>query len=294
MPPHSTLEGCGENTIIRLLSSVDSGYCVKLQEYCTIANIKFSGSYSSISPTTEGTRDGIWYVANYDSDEEETSTTGTQCFINNVFVQDFSGNGIKCYNTGISVSRGLYVSNAYIQRCHRGIYIDHYSEFNSFINVRIVNCFIACENDAGNNYFTACLFQATNTGFLINNSLGDKPNNSHGILNGCTIAHIGGNVKSAITIIGADYGHIINNCQIWYGSVNISNSNGILFSGCEFGRGTTGGGATINIDGGNLVMFNGCLFLNDISRPPDITITDNTKVRFGGCYGSESGNLISV
>ena len=139
-----------------------------------------------------------------------------------------------------------------------------------------------------------------NTGFLIDDSASDKGNPAHGGIVGCTFCHIGSpkNTGIAIAIKGLPngYGFNISDCQIWYNSILIENSHGITFSGINFGRGLTKTQrtcATIDIDGGGLVMFTGCQFINDVSRPPEIRVRNNTKVRFTGCYGTGSGNEIT-
>lgn len=43
-----------------------------------------------------------------------------------------------------------------------------------------------------------------------------------------------------------------------------------------------------------LVLFSGCMFHLDATRPPKITITNNTKTVFNGCYGTESGLPITA
>lgn len=294
MPIHSTLCGCGDATQIRLLASVTDGYCIKAQEYCTIKDLGLSGSYSQLSPTANGHRDGIRFASNYDGTEGDTQSTTKHCMIDNVWIRNFRGSGILCHNSAISVSRGLYVTNAYIFQCWAGINIDYRSEFNKFANVCAASCYYACINNGGNNVFSACTFHATNTGFVID---GTQPNSGHGTITGCTFCHTGSNNGVAIKLDNVADGFVIANCQVWYNSVEITNSTGILFDGCEFGRGISSDGsvcASITVTGGRLVLFSGCMFHMDVARPPKITITSNNKVRFAGCYGTESGELISA
>lgn len=294
MPAHSTLCGCGNKTVIRLLSSVPSGYIVKMQEYCTVKDIAFSGSYSTLTPTLNGGRDAIRFTANYDGNEGASSYTTQHCMIDNVWIRNFSGSGIYCHNSSISVSKGLYVTNAFILRCYAGINIDYYSEFNKFTNICTASCYYGVINNGGNNVFTSCTFHATNTGFYID---GSQPNAAHGTINGCTFCHIGSNNGVAFKGDAITAGFIIANCQIWYNSVELTNCQGVLFDGCEFGRGITNDGdvcASITVSGGNLVMFSGCIFHLDVTRPPKITITNNTKTVFSGCYGTESGSAITA
>lgn len=294
MPAGSMLCGCGNKTVVRLLGSVSTGYIVRMKEYCTIRDICFSGSPSSLSPTSDGKRNAIHFTANYDGLEGETASTTNQCMINNVWIRNFSGSGIYCHNSAISVSKGLYAANIFILRCYIGINIDYYSEFGKFTNICTSSCYIGCVNNGGNNVFTACTFGATSIGFYIDGSM---PNAAHGTLNGCTFCHVGSNDGYAIKTVDIAGGFIIANCQIWYCGIDIARSRGVLFDSCEFGRGRESDGsvcASINIDGGDLVMFSGCIFNLDVTRPPKITITNNTKTVFSGCYGTESGLLISA
>lgn len=294
MPAHSCLRGCGDKTTIRLLQSTTSGYVIRIRDFCTVQDVALSGSASSLSPTEEGTRDGIHFTA---SSGSTPSVTTNHCMISNVWIRDFSGSGLYCRDTSINYAKGLYVVNAFITRCYKGINIARNSEFSKFVNVCISWCRIACVNNGGNNVFTSCTFHATSIGFYID---GTQPNPAHGMIDSCTFCHIGSNAGSAITLenIPASVGFAITNCQIWYNSIDVAHCYGIVFSGCMFGRGTTGNGANINIDGGTdgggLVLFEGCVFCNDVSKPPVITVTNNAKARFVGCYGGVSGNEITA
>ena len=295
MPDGSKLIGCGNTTKIRLLQSVTNGYCIKIQKYNTISNLKIEGSRSSISVSNEGTRTGILFAANHDGTEGETASESECCMIDNVWITNFSNSGIKCHNTSDNIRRGVYATNMYIISCWRGINIDYFSEFNKFTNICISACNIACVNNGGNNVFTACTFHATTIGFYID---GTKRNAAHGTINGCTFCHIGSGTGIAFKGDDIASGFIIANCQFWYNSIEINRSQGVVFDGCVFGRGITTDNpascATIIIDGGNLILFNGCVFNLDETRPPKITKTNNTKTILTACYGSESGNLITI
>lgn len=294
MPPRSTLEGCGQKTVIRLLQSVTDGYCIKIQKYNTISDLMISGSPSDISVSSQGSRTGILFAANKDGQEGETAYESEACLLSNLWVHRFSDSGIKCHNTSMNIRRGIYATNLYVVNCWAGINIDYYSEFNKFTNICISACYYGCINNGGNNVFTGCTFHATYTGFYID---GTQPNSAHGTINGCTFCHIGSNNGYAIKANDVAVGFIIANCQIWYCGIDLTNCEGMLFDGCEFGRGRSGDGevsASITISGGNLVMFNGCMFRADVIRPPKITITNNSKVRFSGCYGTESGDAIGA
>lgn len=288
MPEGSMLCGCGKKTVIRLLQSVTTGYCVKIGKYCTIKDISFEGARSFAVPSTKGTRNGIAFMADYDA---SPSVTTEHCMISNVWCKFFSGAGIYCHNTSINYAKGVHVTNAFIDACYAGIDIDYYSEFNKFVNVCTSWCKYGCINNGGNNVFSSCTFHATDVGFYID---GTQPNHGHGTLTGCTFCHIGSNTGVAINLSGVTNGFVIDACQIWYNSIVITNSSGIIVSNCEMGRGTTGAGATITISSGTAILFVGCMFMADSSYAPDITVSNNNKVVFANCYGSDTGNAITA
>ena len=223
MPRYSTLEGCGESTIVRLLSSVTSGYIVGLSSNNLVSGIRFSGGRSDldVSGDTVGGRIGISY----------TASSPTSCNIRNCSFENFSGSGIYCSNTGGTVYQALKVVQCYIRRCMVGININAVSEYHKFIGVVTYNCHWSCINNGGNNIFVGCTFGGLN-GLLIDNSQSDKDNNGHGACVGCTFNHISG---KAIQIINCDHGFVFSGCLQWYGKIEILNSRGIMFNGCQFG-----------------------------------------------------------
>lgn len=286
MPDNSMLSGCGKGTVIRLLQSVSTGYAVKMGTHNTLANVCISGADAAPVRTSQGTRTGVLYAANHDGATDGTTAYDTErCIIDNVWIENFTDSGLKCHNTANVYRKGLYATNLMLYACWCGLNIDYISEFNKFVNVQTAFCTYGCRNNGGNNTFTSCTFYGTSVAFYID---GTQPNAAHGALIGCTLCHSGSNAGSAITIVGAIDGFVISGCQIWYNTINLTNSNGIVFSGCEFGR-----DADISISGGALVMFDGCVWMYDSTYPPVISVTNNNKVKFTGCYGAESGNEIT-
>jgi hypothetical protein len=238
-----------------------------------------------------GGRDAIHFVANTSGTEPGAQETTEHCFINNLWIHNFSGSGIYCHNTSINYAQGLYATDIAISRCYAGINIDYKSEFCKFAHICTSWCYYGCINNGGNNVFTACTFHATHIGFYVD---GTQVNAAHGTIDACTFCHIGSNAGSAITFDNITAGFIVSNSQFWYDSIDLTNCSGIVFSGCLFGRGTTGQGAVINVDGGGLALFSGCVFNNDVARPPQITVINDAKAVFSGCYGGVSGNEITA
>lgn len=298
MPDGSCIEGCGYNTVIRLKSDVTDGYVLKMKTHNTVKNLRLVGGTSSVADNFTaaiGTRHAIQFVAKAFPTSAQDSTQTQHCMLDNVWINYFSGAGINCYNTSDATNRGLYAEQVYIGGCHTGININFHSEFHKFVNVCIRGCYYGVMNNGGNNVFTSCTFHATTAGFVIDNSQGDQPNNAHGLCAECTFCHIGNNAGKAIWIRGTDSGYIFSCCQVHYCSINIENSSGIVFQGFEFGRGINSSsdskpGASITITGGALVMFNGCAF----KGAPDISVTNNTAVKFVNCFDFATGNVITA
>ena len=288
MPYNSTLEGCGKGTIIRLLNSVNSGYCVKVTRGNTVKGIRFSGGYSEqdVSTSSIGGRNGIHYIANADG-EESTQPSILTNMVDNCWFENFSGSGIYCHNTGGGLNQML-VSDCHITLCKAGINIDYYSEYSKFTNVIIYKCYYACINNGGNNVFIGCTFHGT-IGFLIDNSGDDMPNIGHGSAVGCTFNHIdnwnrpdtlGGG--DAIKIIDSAIGFVFTGCQVWYGVIDIHNSRGVVVSDTLIG-----GNPTIKVSGSYPAFFASCIF----HSTPTLSVNGSTK--FDNCYLDSTGAAVT-
>lgn len=281
MPADSMIEGCGKQTIIRLLQSVSSGYIVRMHTRSTLKNVCLSGGYSALDISTSniGGRKGINYIGNRDGQSSGvTPTTCTCCQIEGCWFENLDS-GFYGYNAGGGLQEGVEMSNCYFTRCKAGINIDYWTEYCKFTNIITFQCYYACINNGGNNVFTACTFHGV-IGFLIDNSSGSKANAAHGTVNGCTFNHIDnmnhpetlGN-GYGIKVIDTTAGFIFANCQIWYGKVYVEDSKGVQFADCEFG-----GYPTIETSGDEAVFFHGCIF----QSAPTKTIT--SPVKFDNCY----------
>ena len=279
MPAGSMLEGCGNKTIIRLLSSVSNGYIVKPSSDCIIKNIRFSGSYSEIDISSGdiGGRNGIYC----------TASANRHNMVQNCFFDGLSS-AIYQYDNGGSTHGYIYMQQCFISNCTVGINIDKYSEYNKYTDVVINKCYYACINNGGNNVFTSCTFHGT-IGFMIDNSSGTKNNNAHGSVVGCTFNHIDNWNRSstlgggdAIKIIDTANGFIFTGCQIWYGAINIQNSRGIQISNTLIGGNTP----SITITGSTPVFFSNCIF----HQTPSISDTASSK--FINCFLDSTGSEI--
>jgi hypothetical protein len=289
LPAHATLEGCGRDTVIKLLSSVTSGYCIKTSQQCCIKDLYLTGGDTESWKTSSiGTRHGIYYIANADG-QEAAQTPGFRNIIDNVYIHGFSGNGIYQHNTGGGLQQGIVITNCFIQRCTVGINIDYYSEYAKYIGNVIFACYYACINNGGNNVFSDCTFHGK-VGFVIDNSSETKRNNAHGSAVGCTFNHINntdadgsGKGGDAVVITNVTNGFVFTGCQIWYGAIKITSGRGIQFSDCLIGGDTP----VITITGDSPTFFSSCLF----HANPTIT-TGSSGSKFDNCY-NYSGTAIS-
>lgn len=284
MPAGSTIEGCGKNTIVRLLSSVSSGYAVRIGQNNTVKNICFSGGYDAPSDvTTEdtdlGSRHGVYLIANADG-EEATAPGAKTNIVTGCFFENFDGSAFYNHNTGGGLDNAVIMSDCRIIACKVGINIDYYAEYSKFTNIIIKGCNVACINNGGNNVFTACTFHGV-VGFLIDNTAGDKRNIAHGSCVGCTFNHINNmnnpsqlGMGDAILVKNASNGFIFNDCQVWYGKINIQNSHGITVNSSLIGGGTP----VISIAGDNPAFILNCIFMQSPS------ITANTDTKIINCY----------
>lgn len=293
LPTGATLEGCGRDTIIRLIGSVESGYIARLKEYSTIKNIRFSGGYADgdVSNGNIGGRKGIIYIGNRNGQEPSvTPSTGKNCHITNCWFENLDS-GIYGHNAGGGLQEGLTVSDCYITLCKAGINLDYWTEYCKFTNVVVFKCYYACINNGGNNVFTACTFHGT-IGFLIDNTNNKSPNNAHGSCVGCTFNHIdnwnypetlGGGY--GVQILNSLEGFIFTGCQFFFGKILIQSSKGFAFSDSLF-KGTDTG--EIIVTGNYPVFFSNNIFQN----APVLSVNGNSK--FDNCYLAADGSLITV
>lgn len=289
MPAGSMIEGCGKQTIIRLLQSVTSGYIVRMHTKSTLKNVCLSGGYSqgSIADGNIGGRKGVSYIGNRDGQTPSvTPTTCTNCMIDGCFFENLDS-GIYGHNAGGGLQEGLTVSNCYFTRCKAGINLDYWTEYCKFTNCVMFQCYYACINNGGNNVFTACTFHGV-VGFLIDNSSGNKPNIAHGTVIGCTFNHID-NMNNhselgqgyGIKVLNAANGFIFANCQLWYGRIRVENSAGVQITGCEIGG--LGGSEypAIETTGSGILFIDNCLF----QSAPVLAFSGSHKISNCWTYG---------
>ncbi len=290
MPDRTTIKGMGAATRLILSEEVTDGAAITLASFCTVREISISGAESDIEiPDEVGTRHGILFHGN--ATEKDYALSNSQHkhgIINSCFISSFTGGGITCERTGYSPSSSLTVSDCHIYRCGAGINISDFSEYHEFTNVLSTQNRYGCINNGGNNVFVNCGFNCNITAFLMDNSKGDKNNNSHGSVVGCTFNHSDKNNGIGIYIRNTRHGYVFTGCQLFFSKVIIENSTKLVFDSFNTGRNVDivikGKHAT---DGG-LIMFN-----NFACNPaPKIMIEDNDTVKFNNCFTNDGKQVI--
>lgn len=283
IPNLCMLIGSGNKTQVILAQSVTSGYAVKLRSYAQVKDVYIKGSASNITPTsTVGNRHGILFEGTANA---ENPTVYYRSKIEGCTITDFTGGGITCNNTGGHPGESLCVCNCHIARCGAGINLKFFTEFHRFTNVSSQDNYYGCIDNGGNNNFANCDFSMNKIALLIDNSTGQSRNNTHGTFSACTFQHSDNtysgssiaSVGTAIRILNASAGEIFSGCQIGYGDIEIDQSIGIRFDGCNIIS-----MVAMRITNSPLVAFSDCTFWDANNNP--LTESGNTTLKYDNCY----------
>lgn len=282
MPDGSSIIGSGYSSIIRLAGTSD-GYALKIGSRCLVKDVRIRGAESDLTFTsTIGGRHGILWQGNY----TQQSTAPDRSMVSNVWIYNFTGGGITCYDTGYGTSNALEVTNVYSFSCWAGINISYWSEFHKFTNVRCGQCYIGCVNNGGNNIFVNCDFSSNQEiAMLMDNSQGQSPNNTHGSCIGCVFNHTSHNGVSnsgvGIKILNCASGFMFTGCQLFFSQIYLEDTSGIVVADTNFGNNN----CNVTISGGGTVLFANCMVEGAIP----VSVTGNTNVHFVNCYNKLTG-----
>ena len=275
MPANSTLMGMNGATRVILTPEKENGYAIKLDSFCTVRDLTVDGSFDEIPhPDAVGERHGLLF--RHTATTKEWGLEPRNSTVSNCVIRYFSGGGITCTDTGYYLNCILAVSNCHILNCGAGVNITHLSEYHDFTNVVCTENLYGCINNGGNNVFVNCGFDGNKEAFLIDNSKGQSPNNSHGSAVGCTFNHTDGNGGVGIRILGANSGYSFTGCQLFFSHIVLENSDNIVFDALNTGR-----QVEIHVKGGGLTMFTNSSFG---TAPDAITVEDNENVKFINCF----------
>ena len=278
MPPHSTLYGQNEATQVVLAPAVTEGAAIAMETFCTVRDLTVldnEGETAIPADTTVGTRHGILFEGTATTKNWMGPDLKLNSLLHGVQIRGFSGGGLTCRDTGYYIRCSLTASDCHILHCGAGLNISHYSEYHEFTNMLCAENGVGCVNNGGNNVFLNCGFNGNRMGFLIDNSRGQTPNDSHGSAVGCTINHTDDNKGVGVMILGAKNGYVFSGCQMFFSKIVLENSAGIHFTGMNIGR-----GMEVSIKGGALTMFTDCVCLGDIT----FRVEDNDALRVRNCF----------
>lgn len=299
MPANTTLEGSGTATRI-ILPANATGYAVKMNDFCIVENASFYGSIEPITiSSTVGNRHGIGWVGNFTATGDRTIQP-KQGLISDCIFKHFNGGAITCDDTGPRVDCGVSVVNVQMYGCDAGINIAYRSEFCRFTNVCAYQCYYGCVNNGGNNMLVNCGFSDCKVGFIVkmvDGSGRSLVNNTHGSAIGCVFNHLDRDDTTlgkgeAIHIEDAESCFVFADGQIFYGSIYIKNSVGIMIKGFNIGRVKNSQGVTIpfpitvETDDGSTtkrVFFEGCIFIDQ----PNVTMINtsgSSQIIWNNCY----------
>lgn len=283
MPDRTTIKGMGAATRLILAEEVTEGAAITLGSFCTVREISIVGAESDIEiPKEVGCRHGILFQGNA-TEKHFSDPQPRHGIVSSCFISSFCGGGITCDKTGYSPASSLTVSDCHIFRCGAGINVSDFSEYHEFTNVLCVENRYGCINNGGNNVFVNCGFNCNVTAFLMDNSKGDKNNNSHGSVVGCTFNHSDKNNGIGIQILNTRHGYIFTGCQLFFSKIVIENSTKLVFDSFNCGR-----NVDIIIKGKHATDGGMILFNNFVCNPePNINVIDNDSVKFTNCYNKD-------
>ena len=283
MPDNTQIIGSGPTTKVYLIAGANK-FAIKMGKHCSVKNFALIGADTHTPTASVGTRHGILWQGNYSS-TEASAQQPNQGVVDTMWISNFAGGGITCTNTGYATDKAIECTNCWITSCDAGINISYWSEFHKFTNVRTAGCWYGCINNGGNNVFVNCDFSGCKEGFLMDNSLNQSPNNSHGSCIGCVFNHSNSNAGVGIRILGCANGFVFIGCQIFFSQTVIENSSGVTFSACNYGDVN----CNISVNGGGAVLFVG----NMHQAAPTINIVNNTHVVFANCYVRSTGAIVT-
>lgn len=138
--------------------------------------------------------------------------------------------GANMTSTGVGeFYKGLQITNCRFYNNYYGMCLGPRCEYSQVLNCMFGDNYVGCLNQGGNNAYVGCMFNANHIGFRMDSK--NLSNPAHGGCNGCAFNH---NDK-AIIVNDCTIGWLFNGCQIFYGSVELNQSSGVVFDSCIFG-----------------------------------------------------------
>lgn len=198
-------------TLMSVGSGVDNVY---------ISHLVLQGPLTDM-PTVEGTKCGLRVDG------------AMRVNIENVEIAGFDGYGFYGARMSSTANGEFYkmlqITNCRFYNNYYGMCLGPRCEYTQTLNCVFGNNYVGCLNQGGNNSYVSCIFNVNNTGFRMDSAGLSNP--AHGGCNGCAFNH---NTK-AIEVNDCAIGWIFDGCQIFYGTVDLNESSGVVFNACIFG-----------------------------------------------------------
>lgn len=275
MPEFSRITGVGTATRL-ICQRAGTLYAIRMRRGCSIDNLTLVGpqgeEYQAMNGDgTISEEHGIYMYEPLGQGVQPLMKYRAK--ISNVTIAGFAGGAICFDATGGAGDNSASVVNVYAHNCTVGLYMPTQTEYHRVTNFKAGGCYYGAIVNGGNNVFTNCGFVSCTQALKMSNATND----SHGSFVGCTFNHSGENTGKSIELTNLGSGEMFVGCQIFYGSVHVTNCHGIVFDACNFGNTTP-----ITVTGGRLVMFTNCVSVGASQTP--VTVTNNTLTKLINCY----------
>lgn len=196
---------------------------IKESDNVFISHIIFDGGLTA-RPRTEGNQIGLSILKSRSINIENVEFVGWSK--QGLYARLMSSHGES--------SNGKFFKHLQITNCrfyynYYGNYFDYLCEYSQMLNCVWGENHIGTVNCGGNNSYVSCQWNGNSIGFKMENS-GSNP--AHGGCIGCTFNH---NYTNAIQIDDCVNGWTFEGCQVFYGSIVLNNSKGVVFNGNIWG-----------------------------------------------------------
>lgn len=276
---NSTLRGVGgrPRLIFRPNATGHLLEATNFQRNVSIERLEFDGTNNStFIAGASGSRSGIGL-----------SSYGTAQRVIDCFVHGFDSNGIVVWGNNNASSSALTagtnnaaVRDSEVHWCHIGVNVaDSVAEYTEIRGVTVIGCRKGLYIGSGNALVVGCRALLSDVGLWIYGA----SNDGHGSASGCQFNH--NNFPIFCDTVGT--GFLIDGCQIWQGTLVLSNSAAVVVRNCQGSlTGFTGTGSTRCRFGDNVLWTT---YGNTLTQSGgDTTVIENNYDQNGtivGTYG---------
>lgn len=310
MPPNSMLIGQGNSTVLIWneyeSESPTNQYMIQLARKCTVSNLRINALNKPYSSQENPPYNPFYSTGDVVVEEKPIGNFNAiqfqpygsssapaypaNCILNNLYISNCNGSGLKMYNTGTSPVRSLIANNITFYRCDCAINSAENTEFHKISNFSIEECYYGCKVLGGNVEFNFGTIYRCFYSIFVDAGVS---NDSHGVFTDVRVVHTAdayGETQDTAPFGGKllflrnfTHGEKFNGCTFGFGSVDINACEGAKFYSCGFSH------CGININ--NAI---GTLFMGG-SKSDSVTVSNvgSTRTKFVNCYSrnGEDWNL---